>query len=106
MGKTLKLTSTRVINKVQRNVKLARRKYYRNAVEKLKSTNSSRWWKEVKSLDGLKSNESWLHQLLSDVNPKFQEFTESCNQFLIGLTSHFEPLLEYSSGQQLQVLGN
>ena len=92
---------------MQRDVKLARRKYYyySNAVEKLKSTNSSRWWKEVKSLGGLKSNESWLHQL-SDVKPTFQDLAESYNQFLIGLTSHFEPLLEYSSGQKLQVPGN
>ena len=93
-------------NRLQRDVKLARRKYYRNAVEKLKSTNSSRWWKEVKSFGGLKSNEFWLHQLLSDVNPTFQDLADSYNQFLIGLTSHFKPLLEYSSGQELQVPGN
>ena len=68
---------------MQRDVKLARRKYYSNAVEKLKSTNSSRWWKEVKSLGGLKSNESWRHQL-SDVKPTFQDLAESYNHFLSG----------------------
>ena len=93
-------------NKVQRDVKLACGKYYRNAVEKLKSTNSSRWLKEVKSLGGLKSNESWPHQLLSDVNPTFHDLAESYNKFLIGLTSHFEPLPKYTSEQELQVSGN
>ena len=93
-------------NKVQRDAKLARGKYYRNAVEKLKSTNSSRWWKEVKSLGGLKSNESGPHQLLSDVNPTFHDLAESYNKFVIGLTSHFEPLPKYTSEQELQVPGN
>ena len=77
-----------------------------NAVEKLKSTNHSRWWKEVKSLGGLKSNESWVHQLLSDVNPTFQDLAESYNQFFIGFTSHFEPLSKHSNEQELSVPGN
>ena len=45
-------------NKVQRDVKVARRKYYANSVQKLKSANPSRWWKEVKSIGGLSSRES------------------------------------------------
>ena len=93
-------------NKVQRDVKSACKKFYMNAVEKLKSTNSSRWWKEVKSLGGLKSNGSWTHQLLSDVNPTLQDLAESYNQFLFGLTSHFEPLSKHSNEQQLPVSGN
>ena len=93
-------------NKVQRDVKSARKKFYMNAVEKLKSTNSSRWWKEVRSLGGLKSNGSWTHQLLSDVNPTLQDLAESYNQFLFGLTSHFEPLSKHSNEQQLPVSGN
>jgi hypothetical protein len=56
-------------DKVQRDVKVARRKYYANSVQKLKSANPSRWWKEVKSLGGLSSWESWVHQLLSEANP-------------------------------------
>ena len=83
-------------NKVQRDVKLACGKYYRNAVEKLKSTNSSRWWKEVKSFGGLKCNVSWPHQLLSDVNPTFHDLAESYNNFLIALTSYFKPLPKYT----------
>ena len=71
----------------------------------LKSTYSSRWWKEVKSLGDLKSNKSWPHQLLSDTNPTFHDLAESYNKFLIGLTSHFEPLPKYTSEQELQVPG-
>ena len=93
-------------NKVQRDVKSAREKYYMNAVEKLKNTNSSRWWKEVKSLGGLKSNGSWAHQLLSDVNPTFQDLAESYNQFHCGLTSHFEHWPKHSNEQELPVPGN
>ena len=42
-------------DKVQRDVKAARTKYYSHSVAKLKDTNPSRWWKEIKSLGGLSS---------------------------------------------------
>ena len=40
-------------------------------------------------------NGSWGHQLLSDVNPTFQDLAESYNQFLFG-----------SNEQELPVPGN
>ena len=46
-------------NKVQRDVESARSKYFRKSVEKLNEVNPSRWWREVKSLDGLKSSDVW-----------------------------------------------
>jgi hypothetical protein len=64
-------------NKVQRDVKVARRKYYGNSVQKLKSANPSRWWKEVKSIGGLSSRESWVYELLSEVNPTCEDLAES-----------------------------
>ena len=57
-------------------------------------------------MGSLKSNESWPHQLLSDVNPTFHDLAESYNKFPIGLTSRFEPLPKYTSEQELQVPGN
>ncbi|CAB4033726.1 Hypothetical predicted protein [Paramuricea clavata] len=85
------------------NVKVARRKYYANSVQKLKSANPSRWWKEVKSIGGLSSRESWVHQLLSEVNPTCEGLAESYNGYLVGLTSHFKPLLECTDDQETEV---
>ena len=90
-------------NKVQRDVKVARRKYYANSVQKLKSANPSRWWKEVKSIGGLSSRESWVHQLLSEVNPTCEDLAESYNGYLVGLTSHFKPFLECTDDQETEV---
>ncbi|CAB4000775.1 RNA-directed DNA polymerase from mobile element jockey [Paramuricea clavata] len=90
-------------NRVQRDVKVARRKYYANSVQKLKSANPSRWWKEVKSIGGLSSRESWVHQLLSEVNPTCEDLAESYNGYLVGLTSHFKPLLECTDDQETEV---
>ena len=64
-------------NKVQRDVKVARKKYDANSVQKLKRMNPSRWWKEVKSLDGLSCQKSWAHQLLSEINPTCEDLAES-----------------------------
>ena len=54
--------------KVQRDVKTARTKYYSYSVAKLKDTNPSRWWKEIKSLGGLSCRDSWYQELLSEKN--------------------------------------
>ncbi len=50
-------------DKVQREVRAARAKYYSCSVAKLKDTNPSRWWKEIKSLGGLSSQDCWHQQL-------------------------------------------
>ena len=39
-----------------------------NAAEKLKRTNSFRWWKEVISLGGLKFNQAWVHERQTNIN--------------------------------------
>ncbi|CAB3994355.1 RNA-directed DNA polymerase from mobile element jockey-like [Paramuricea clavata] len=91
-------------NRVQRDVcSVARRKYYANSVQKLKSANPSRWWKEVKSIGGLSSRKSWVHQLLSEVNPTCEDLAESYNGYLVGLTSHFKPSLECTDDQETEV---
>ena len=80
-------------NKIQRDVKSARSQYFRKSVEKLNEVNPSRWWREVKSLGGLKSSDVWYQHLLSDDNPTLTHLAESYNNFLVNLTSHFNPLL-------------
>ena len=46
-------------NNVQLEVKSAREKYYQYSVKKLKTSNPSRWWKELKALGGLSSQQFW-----------------------------------------------
>ena len=72
-------------NKVQRDVKSARKKFYMNAVEKLKSTNSSRWWKEVKSLGCLKSNRSWAHQCYLTLIQHYRTWLNHIINFFLAL---------------------
>ena len=90
-------------NKVIMDVKSARAKYYATSVRKLKQGNSSKWWKEVKSIGGLSSRGSWHYQLLTPVNPTCQHLVESINTFFTSLTSHFSPLQPDSTVTQLDV---
>jgi hypothetical protein len=69
-------------NKVQHDVKTARSTYYSKSVEKLKEGNPSKWWREVRSLSGLTSSDTWFHQLLID-NPTATHLAESFNEFLV-----------------------
>ena len=82
---------------------MAHRKYYTNSVQKLKSTNPSRWWKEVKSLGGVTCQKSWVHQLLSETIPTCEDIAESYNSYLVVLASHFNPLLECTDDQEIEV---
>ena len=79
-------------NKVIMGVQSARTKYHATSVCKLKQGNSSKWWKEVNSIGGLSSRDSWHHQLLSSDNPTCQHLVESINTFFTSLTSHLSPL--------------
>ena len=74
-------------NKVQESIKPARAKYYARCVEKLKVSNPSKWWKEIKSLGGISSKSCWYNQLLSHDVPSCRELADVFNNFL-----HFVPL--------------
>ena len=88
-------------NKVIMDVKSARAKYCAASVCKLKQGNSSKWWKEVKSIGGLSSRDSWHHQLLSPDNPTCQHLVESINTFFTSLTSHFSPIVQWRNRMSL-----
>ena len=79
-------------NEVQRAVKSVRGTYYKQSVGKLKTTNVSRWWKEVKKLGGLSSQESWYDQLSLSNTSTHVDLADHYNDFLVSLTSHFKPL--------------
>ena len=73
-------------NKVQESIKSAQ------GVEKLKASNPSKWWKEIKSLDGICSKSCCYNQLLSNDVRSCRELADVFNNFLHGLTPHFVPL--------------
>lgn len=79
-------------NLVQKECSLAKENYYSKKVTDLKSTNLSRWWKEIKNLGGLTSKDEWHHQLLNEEMPSCQLLAEKYNNFLTSLTADFTPL--------------
>ncbi|CAB4039767.1 Hypothetical predicted protein [Paramuricea clavata] len=89
-------------NKVQQEVKTARKRFYHQSVKMLKNTNPARWWKEIKSLGGLSFQQSWYHHLLSDDNPNCVDLSESYD-FLVGLTAYFEPLARCHQIEETEV---
>ena len=54
-------------------------------VEKLKASNPSKWWKEIKSLGSLSSKSCWYNQLLSNHIPCCRDLADVFNNFLYGL---------------------
>ena len=90
-------------NIVQLEVKYAHEKYYQYSVKKLKPSNPSRWWKELKALGGLSSQQLWYHQLLSDDLPTCMDLAESYNKFLVCLTSHIVQLVCCNKNNRLEV---
>ena len=83
-------------------VKSARAEYYHSSVKKLKTSNNARWWKEMKALGGLMSQQLWFHQLLSNDYPTCSVLAGSYNDFLVGLTAHFEPLVRCEVSNNLE----
>ena len=90
-------------NKVQYKVKQARKTYYRNSVDKLKNTNPAKWWKEIKSIGSLSSQVNWHSQLLSETTPACSDIPEYYNEYLVGLTSHFNTLQDRNPTLNLSV---
>ena len=85
-------------NKVQYEIKQARKTYYRSSVDKLKNNNPAKWWKEIKS-----SQVNWRSQLLSETTPTCGDIAEYYNEYLVGLTSHFNPLQDRNPTLNLSV---
>ena len=57
----------------------------------MESTNSSKWWRQIKSLTGQDIQQEWYHQFLGDaVNTKL--LANEINDFFVSLTDHFTPL--------------
>ena len=51
-------------NKVQREIKAAKKHYYENRVADVEQTNPRKWWKQIKSLTGKGIQNEWYHQFL------------------------------------------
>ena len=91
-------------NKVQCEIKKAKTHYYHDEVAQVESTNSSKCWREIKSLTGQDIQQQEYHQFLGDtMNTKL--LANKINDFLISLTDHFTPLTRDSpQSLVLQVL--
>ena len=75
-------------NEVQGEVKKAKNHYYHDKVAQVESTNSSKWWRQIKSLTGQDIQQEWYHQFLGDtVNTKL--LANKINDFFVSLTDHF-----------------
>ena len=75
-------------NKVKGEVKKAKNHYYHDKVAQVESTNSSKWWRQIKSLTGQEIQQEWYHQFLGDtVNTKL--LANKINDFFVSLTDHF-----------------
>ena len=80
-------------NKVQVECRTCKGTYYENKVSSLKDSNSTRWWREIKDLGGLRSYSSdWWQQMLGNEFPSTDSQCGMFNNFLFDLTSHFLPL--------------
>ena len=82
-------------NKVQHAIKHAKKSFYDAKIKKLKDTNANRWWKEVKNLSGLIDTKGqWYQKFIDgDTIDTTDELCEKINEFFVGLTSEFVPLV-------------
>ena len=93
-------------NRVERECKTCKRRFYENKVVALKDCNLKRWWKEVKGLTGQRSvSDNWVFQMLDDEFPTPDALADRFNFFLAGLTAHFTPLEPVVAGSDLLVRG-
>ena len=78
-------------NKVQGEVKKAKNHYYHDKVAQVESTNSSKWWRHIKSLTGQDIQQEWYYQFLEDtMNTKL--LANKINDFFASLADHLTPL--------------
>ena len=89
-------------NRVQREIKAAKKHYYQNRVANVEQTNHRKCWKQIKSLTGQGTQNEWYHQLLEGT--KNTEFLANrINDFFTSLTDHFQPLTPPVSSTQTPV---
>lgn len=79
-------------NKVQCGIREAKYNYYQNKVVEVEKTNPAKWWREIKKLTGQDVKQEWHHQFL-DNGMNIKSLANEINNFFVGLTDHFPPLL-------------
>ena len=84
----------RLRNKVHRVSKQLQKKYYNQRIKNLKTTNNSKWWKEIKGICGLQQTSNYSIGNLTYRNEPItdNELPELVNEFLCSLTSEVAPL--------------
>mgnify|MGYP002803539927 CR=1 FL=1 len=87
-------------------VKQDRKTYYSHSVDKLKNTNPTRWWKEIKAIGSVSSQASRHSQLLPEIIPTCSHLAQYYNDYRVGLTSHFNPIQDKNPRINLSVPSN
>ena len=90
-------------NAVQRECIKCKKSFYDRKVAKLKHTNIKRCWDEVKGLGGVRCDECWVQQMLSDQLPSVEALANRFNEFLGSLTAEFTPLPSQPPGRFFSV---
>ena len=81
-------------NKVQRELRTCKQKFYQRKVKNLKDCNISRWWSEIKTLLALSTNNGqWFNQMIdsSSLDP-ILSLCEDVNNYCADLTLLMTPL--------------
>ena len=78
-------------NKIQREIKTAKKHYYHNRVADVEHTNPQKWWKQIKILTGQDIQHEWHYQFLED-SEKIKSLANRINDFFTSVTDHFQSL--------------
>jgi len=86
-------------NRVNRQRKQLASKFYKSKVECLKSTNPSKWWKNVKFLTGNSKPTNPLSAMMNHATGgNAQQLADEINNFFSSITQHLEPLTSTDYG--------
>ena len=71
------------MNKVQRDIKLAKSFYHNDKINDLAQSNAKKWWQQIKSLTGqdAPTNQAWYHQFLNDGISDTVDLASKINDF-------------------------
>ena len=75
-------------NKVQRELRTCKQKFYQRKVKNLRDSNISRWWSEINTLSGSSTNDGqWFNRMIDSSSPDpILSLCEEVNNYFADLT--------------------